>query len=111
MLDPFTVIGASAGQESFFVCNPSSSESWKQFSSPNILSQDEKRAFFIEYNTNSISVGEVGQAPFLKVNNTCPVDVKYIGIASGYGANAEWTFCQHGKIFFSFLSSMSKYGI
>ena len=77
-------------------CNAATQDRVK-FDSPNILSAVEMREFYISFADSLLEVGRVGEPPFIKLLLTCPVDVKYIGIASGYGTTAAWTFCGFGK--------------
>ncbi|XP_072044051.1 uncharacterized protein [Amphiura filiformis] len=90
------VIGGWNNQESALLCN--SNVDWKRFPSPNVLSAFEAREFFVQFlpGTNCLQVGRVGQPPFM-TTPYCSENVKYVGIASGWGSsNTQWEFCSQG---------------
>ena len=92
----FTVLGGWGNQTSAVLCNAATHD-WVKFDSPNILSEDEMREFYVSFADSMLEVGRVGELPFIKHLLTCPVEVKYIGIASGFGTTATWTFCGFGE--------------
>ncbi|XP_072027799.1 uncharacterized protein [Amphiura filiformis] len=92
------VIGGWNNQGSAVLCN--SHQQWTRFDTPNVLSTTEARDFFVEFvpGTNLLQVGRVGQDPFISTpycsEDVKPEDVKYVGIASGWGSsNTQWEFC------------------
>ncbi|XP_072017122.1 uncharacterized protein [Amphiura filiformis] len=90
---PKIVIGGSGNQISGFLCN--SHDNWERFDTPDILSPTEEREFFIQFVDSNLEIGIAGEAPFMSVSySNCDVDVKYVGIATGYGGEAEWRYCE-----------------
>ncbi|XP_072025650.1 adhesion G protein-coupled receptor L3-like [Amphiura filiformis] len=91
---PKIVIGGYHNQKSGFLCSSIDDHAgWEQFPSPNILSTTEEREFFVQFVNNSLQIGKVGEAPFMTVNYSCTVDIKYVGIASGYDGDVDWKYC------------------
>ncbi|XP_072017121.1 uncharacterized protein [Amphiura filiformis] len=91
---PKIVIGGSGNQISGFLCN--SNNDWQRFPTPAILSPTEEKEFFIRFVDSNLEIGVAGEAPFMSVSySNCDVNVKYVGIATGYGGKAEWRYCEH----------------
>ena len=65
--------------------------------SPNVLSRKEFREFHISFANNLLEISPKGGTPILTYPINCPLEVKYIGVASGYGNAGEWIYCGHGK--------------
>ncbi|XP_075215562.1 uncharacterized protein LOC142321402 isoform X1 [Lycorma delicatula] len=58
---------------------------------PNILTADEAKGFWIRWNGGSIALGKKGEAePFLSWDDPEPFPVTHYGICTGWGASGEW---------------------
>ncbi|KAF7281181.1 uncharacterized protein LOC143198744 [Rhynchophorus ferrugineus] len=58
---------------------------------PNILSADEFRGFWIRWSNGTITVGREGDVtPFLSWSDRENVRIEYIGICTGWGATGNW---------------------
>lgn len=58
---------------------------------PNILSADESKGFWIRWNGGNIAVGRAGEAdPFLSWEDPEPFPVTHYGICTGWGATGQW---------------------
>ncbi|XP_066255951.1 uncharacterized protein [Euwallacea similis] len=58
---------------------------------PNILSDGESRGFWIRWDNGTIAVGREGEpAPFLSWADGERVDIEYVGVCTGWGANGNW---------------------
>ena len=102
----FEVFGGWSNTRSCFGCVVTSNSEWIIVDTPNILNSTEAKEFYIGFNNNTIEAGAEGEPAFFDVNCTCPIDWKYIGVATGYGGNAEWTYCQEsGKLLKKFFCS------
>ena len=85
-------IGGWKNKESAYLCD--SSDDWThRTNTTNILDSTEDRSFFVTFSNDTIEVGRDGEEPFLIFQPSCSLDVKYLGIASGFGSSADWTFC------------------
>ncbi len=101
------VIGGYMNAQSGFLCN--SREPWELVDTPNILDSTDEREFYIEFESGSLQVGLVGEAPFLNMSYNCVVDVNYFGIATGFGGSAEWKYCgDNGKILLKSLDNVTR---
>ncbi|XP_072050168.1 uncharacterized protein [Amphiura filiformis] len=65
-------------------------------STPSLLNPYEYREFYVSFAGIHIQVGVIGQEPFMSLEHNTPYDVKYVGIVTGYGDGADWTFCGYG---------------
>ena len=92
-----SVIGGWINTKSAYLCD--SSGSWlDEVSTPGILSLYEDRTYFVSFSDNNIvEVGLVGKDPFLMFTSECAIDMKYLGIATGFGGYGDWTFCGYGR--------------
>ena len=67
-------------------------------STPDLIRADESREFYVSFpGGNVLEVGLVGEPPFISHQMDCTVDVRHIGITSGWSAQLKWTFCGYGK--------------
>jgi len=58
---------------------------------PDALSNDEFRGFWINYLGGAIAVGRENEIePFLTWTDPAPINVGYFGVCTGYGATGEW---------------------
>ncbi|KAL6437001.1 hypothetical protein ACFW04_004965 [Cataglyphis niger] len=58
---------------------------------PDILSGDEYRGFWIRWNDGILTVGKEGDsAPFLSYADPEPFGIGYFGVCTGWGATGEW---------------------
>lgn len=58
---------------------------------PNILSGDEARGFWVRWNGGSIAVGKKGEAdPFVSWDDPEPFPVTHYGVCTGWGASGQW---------------------
>lgn len=58
---------------------------------PQILSGDEYRGFWIRWDCGLVEVGKEGEVrPFLKWKDPKPIDFRYYGISTGWGATGSW---------------------
>ncbi|XP_046662124.1 uncharacterized protein LOC124355168 isoform X2 [Homalodisca vitripennis] len=58
---------------------------------PDILSNDELRGFWINYLGGAIAVGKESEVePFLTWTDPSPINVAFFGVSTGYGASGEW---------------------
>ena len=58
---------------------------------PDILSQNEFRGFWIRWTDNVVTVGREGEAAaFMSYDNPESFPVRYIGICTGWGATGSW---------------------
>lgn len=90
------MIGGWKNSKSAIICN--SKDKWTKFDSPDILSTEEFREYYVSFADGHVDVGVVGQEPFISADIECLEDVNYIGIATGYGGTADWKFCGYGKL-------------
>ena len=61
---------------------------------PSILSTTEFRIFYISIVNDLVQVGLAGEEPFMSQQNPKSFGtVSYIGVASGWGSDADWVFC------------------
>ncbi|XP_077978612.1 uncharacterized protein LOC144434040 isoform X2 [Glandiceps talaboti] len=60
---------------------------------PDILSPNEFRGFWIIYNNGVIKVGKEGQAAFMEWTDPTPLPVNNMGYSTGWGSNGEFQFC------------------
>ena len=82
--------------KSAYLCD-SNDPIWKhQIDTPNILDSNEDRSFFVTFSNETIEVGRELEEPFLIFQPSCSLDVRYLGITSGLGNVADWTFCGYG---------------
>jgi hypothetical protein len=91
----YIVLGGWKNTASGVICN--SKNEWERYPSPKVLSTSEEREFYVSFANDLVEVGLVGEDPFISHKLECHVDVKYIGIATGWGGKADWTFCGYGK--------------
>ena len=63
-----------------------------------MLNKKKLRKYVITFRKNRVTVGFPGKKPFIDTKVDCPLKVKYIGVASGYGSDADWKFCGYGKL-------------
>ena len=62
--------------------------------SPSIVSATEFRTFYISIVNDFVQVGLVGEEPFMSRQNPNSFGtVSYVGVASGWGSDADWVFC------------------
>ncbi|XP_030755376.1 uncharacterized protein LOC115881830 [Sitophilus oryzae] len=58
---------------------------------PNILSGDEFRGFWIRWNNGQIGVGREGDfSPFLSWTDSERVNIEYVGVCTGWGSSGNW---------------------
>ncbi|XP_029165549.1 uncharacterized protein LOC114936495 isoform X3 [Nylanderia fulva] len=58
---------------------------------PDILSADEFRGFWIRWNDGTLTVGKEGDsAPFLSYSDPEPFGIGYFGVCTGWGATGDW---------------------
>ncbi|XP_072040493.1 uncharacterized protein [Amphiura filiformis] len=60
---------------------------------PAILSATEYREFRVSFENDLVEVSRFGEAPFLRFQNTDSIDIKYVGISTGFGSEGSWKFC------------------
>ena len=80
-----------------YVCDSNPSD-WtrNRINIANLLDSNEDRSFFVTFSNDTVEVGREGEEPFLIFQPSCSLDVRYFGIASGFGNSADWTFCGYG---------------
>ena len=61
------------------------------------INATESREFHISFANNILEISPQGEAPILTYPINCPLEVKYIGIASGFGSAGDWIYCGRGK--------------
>ncbi|XP_011504091.1 PREDICTED: C3 and PZP-like alpha-2-macroglobulin domain-containing protein 8 isoform X2 [Ceratosolen solmsi marchali] len=62
-----------------------------EVNTPNILSADELRGFWIRWNDGEITVGMEGeQSSFLSYTDPEPFEITHFGVCTGWGASGEW---------------------
>ncbi len=62
-----------------------------EVASPDILTADEFRGFWIRWNGGYLTVGKEGeQEPFISYVDPDPFSVTYFGLCTGWGASGEW---------------------
>ena len=65
---------------------------------PSILSTTEYRTFYISFVDDLVQVGLAGEEPFMSRQNPNSFGtVSYVGVASGFGNDADWVFCEIGE--------------
>ena len=69
------------------VCN--SHADWDRYPSPGILDPNELREFHVLFAGGVIEVSLAGEELFIRHTMGCSHDINYIGITSGYGADAD----------------------
>ena len=94
------VIGGWLNTMSGVVCN--SHADWARYPSPGILDPNELREFHVSFAGGVIEISLAGEEPFMRHTMGCSHDINYIGITSGYGADADWKYCA-GKLMFVYL--------
>ncbi|XP_046388992.1 C3 and PZP-like alpha-2-macroglobulin domain-containing protein 8 isoform X2 [Ischnura elegans] len=58
---------------------------------PNVVTADEEREFWIKWNDGTIQVGHGGQAsPFLEYADPDPFPIGHYGVRTGWGATGQW---------------------
>ncbi|KAG8240222.1 hypothetical protein J437_LFUL004682 [Ladona fulva] len=58
---------------------------------PNVVTADEEREFWIRWTDGNIQVGHGGQAtPFLEYSDPDPFPIGHYGVRTGWGATGEW---------------------
>ena len=90
------VIGEKNNLYTKFTCNKVDT-SWTYVETPNILSAEESRTFFLSFANNLLKLGRVGGEALFTHQIECPVDVGFIGIGSGWNRVIDWTFCGYGE--------------
>ncbi|XP_072016834.1 uncharacterized protein [Amphiura filiformis] len=90
-------LGGWTNTQSGHLCD--STDDWHDLTStPSIFSSIEDRTFFIAFSNSTIEFGNVGREPTLIFQSVCDIDVKYIGVASGHGSTADWSFCGYDTL-------------
>ena len=86
-------IGGWANQKSAIRLNQSQPDKVKE-PTPNIVSMDEYRRFWIRFKHHVIQVGKEGdEEPFLNWENTDdPFTITHFGFATGWGSKGSWIF-------------------
>ena len=95
------VIGGYDNMKTTFTCNKADAL-WTKTETPNILSAEESRTFFLSFANNLLKLGRVGGEALFTHQIECPVDVAFIGIGSGKNRVIDWTFCGYGELDFHF---------
>ena len=85
------VLGGWVNTKSGVLCN--SNSEWAEYPSPGILNPNEFREFHVSFADEVLKVSRAGEEPFIRHNMGCSHDINYIGVASGYGSNADWKYC------------------
>ena len=74
------------------------SENWVSYNTPNILSAEaEPKAFCISFANDLLVLRRVDEPVLFTHQVTCPVDVNFIGIGSGYNNIIQWEFCGYDR--------------
>ena len=86
-------IGGWGNQKSTIRLNQSRPDKAEE-PTPDIVSKEEYRRFWIHFKENIIEVGREGDLePFLKWENTeDPFKVSHFGFATGWGSSGSWIF-------------------
>lgn len=62
-----------------------------EVATPDILSANEFRGFWISWDNGTVSVGKEGSdVPFLTYTDPDPFGIGYYGICTGWGASGTW---------------------
>ena len=85
------VLGGWGNTYSGVLCN--SNGDWVRYSSSRILNPNEFREFHISFVGELLEVSLAGEEPFIRHIMGCSHDINYIGVASGYGSDADWKYC------------------
>ena len=80
---------------SSYLCDSSDDWNHNRINATNLLDSEEERSFFVTFSNDTVEVGREGEEPFLIFQPSCSLDVKFFGIASGFGNSADWTFCAY----------------
>lgn len=86
-------IGGWGNQKSAIRLNQTQPDKVKE-STPDIVSMEEYRRFWIRFQHNIIQAGREGEEePFLQWENTeDPFEVTHFGFATGWGSSGSWIF-------------------
>ncbi|XP_077861526.1 uncharacterized protein LOC144341898, partial [Saccoglossus kowalevskii] len=60
---------------------------------PDILSADEFRAFYVTWYDGYIKVGKRSEEPFMEWQDPDPLPVNYVGYTTGWGSEGEFQLC------------------
>ncbi|XP_072042584.1 C-type mannose receptor 2-like [Amphiura filiformis] len=86
------VIGGWANQNSAIrLCKQCTAQTY--ISTPGFLTATEYREFRVSFENDLVEVSRIGDAPFMSFQNTDSIDVKYVGISTGWGSEGSWKFC------------------
>ena len=85
------LLGGWANTVAAVLCN--SNSNWVKYPSSQILNPNEFTEFHVSFADEVLEVSRAGEEPFIRHNMGCSHDINYIGVASGYGSNADWKYC------------------